>query len=114
MYLRKYVLRIYWASLLSALAIFFPYSAGSQENPTAPIFVENWGNYIVGGFFPIGVALNNSTGELYVADAQNKRILKYQTANDQFLYKWKWGDLSDPDGALVVPEGVQAPGFVKK
>jgi DNA-binding beta-propeller fold protein YncE len=68
-------------------------------------FVTKWGSYGSGDYqfyYPFGVAVDSS-GNVYVADTGNKRIMKFNS-NGSFLTKW--GSVGSGDYQFNHPEGV--------
>jgi len=73
-------------------------------------FLLKWGSYGSGngqfesaGGIPLGLAINRSSGNIYVVDNNNNRIQKFDS-NGNFLIKW--GTYGTGDGQFNTPNGV--------
>ena len=52
---------------------------------------------------PEGIAVDSSSGNVYVADTANNRIQVF-SSNGTFISKW--GEYGSPNGTLKSPEGI--------
>jgi len=83
-----------------------PCPAGTIQIVFGVCFITKWGSWGSGnGQFkaPIGVAVDSSTHEVYVADAGNERIQKFTNTGN---YITKWGNYGSGNGQFNEPYGV--------
>src|SRR5215212_4457274 len=73
--------------------------AYSQELSFIPIFREGG----TGLLRPEGIAVDSSSGNVYVADTANNRIQVF-SSNGSFVSKW--GEYGTSDGSFNSPEGI--------
>lgn len=97
------------ARLVAAALLVFSLAQGAALAQT-PIYLATIGGpgTAVGQFdYPAGVAIDGTTGDIYVADARNNRIQKFDS-DGRFLLAWGtlgWGPTAG-DGAFNGPVGV--------
>jgi DNA-binding beta-propeller fold protein YncE len=89
-------------SLLSAPTVL----AGAAS---APIFVTAWGSngsgngqFLNGGYY-VGVAVDASTGSVYVTDNGNNRVEKFTSSG---TYLTQWGSFGSDNGQFKYPYGI--------
>ena len=63
-----------------AHAIFLPISHFGSQGSAAGAFVT-----------PVGVAIDQTTGDVYVADSGNARVQKFDSSGGAFIAAWGWG-----------------------
>jgi len=74
--------------LTSALAALLLFAATAQAAP--PVTIAEFGEGVGEVSSPVGVAVDQSSGDLYVADRNNFRISRFDSAGE-FLLAWGWG-----------------------
>jgi DNA-binding beta-propeller fold protein YncE len=70
------------------------------------VFARKWGSFGTGdGQFrnPFGVAVNPSTGDVFVVDLSNNRVQKFDSSGNFIA---KWGSAGSGDGQFENPFGV--------
>jgi DNA-binding beta-propeller fold protein YncE len=78
----------------------------TEKNIIGYKFVNSWGSYGSGDGqfkFPANMAVDSSTGSVYVVDRYNDRIQKFDS-NGNFITKW--GSNGTGDGEFYYPAGI--------
>ncbi len=80
-----------------------------------PVFIQSWGTNGSGpGQFdePVGIAIHDASGQIYVADSGNDRVQRFSTDG---VYLGQWGSTGTQDGQFRQPRSIsvdQATGSV--
>jgi hypothetical protein len=75
---------------LAAAALLALWLALAPPASAAPRTIASFGHGAGRVWDPVGVAVDRSTGDLYVADGNNKRVDRFDSAG-HFLLAWGWG-----------------------